>query len=128
MTIIPKTQTDIDIQVIEDATNTFVNALNAAIFTLNICYKTLWDLPDDRLVAVLQRLYDINKLQDLFEDHYVSATSLNLIQEKAEYDGEHAVNIAAREFQVNDGIVTLVPLPQPDLDVTEIPIIEPLPE
>ena len=48
----------------------------------------------------------------------ISATSLNLIQEKAEYAGQAAYVVAGREFQIVDGIVSLVypPVPEPILE------------
>lgn len=121
MNILLKTQTELDIENIEHATETFINSLNAAIFTLNLCYDALWKLPDDRLVNVLQKLYDLGKLQELFEDHYISATSLNLIQEKAGYSGQSAYAVAGKEFQIIDGVVSLVYPPTPEVVVEPIP-------
>lgn len=114
MTIIPKTQTEKDIQIIEDASATFSNAVNAAIFTLNLAYDALWKLPDDRLVAVLQRLYDAGKLMELFTDHNFSAVNLNEIQDKAQANGPRAIAVAGREFTIVDGVISLVPLPLPE--------------
>lgn len=114
MTIIPKTQLEKDIQAIEDASATFSNAVNAAIFALNLAYDALWKLPDDRLVAVLQRLYDAGKPIELFTDHNFSAVNLNEIQDKAQASGPRAIAVAGREFTIVDGVVSLVPLPQPE--------------
>jgi len=125
MQILTKTQTELDIENIEHATETFINSLNAAIFTLNLCYDALWKLPDNRLVNVLQKLYDLGKLQDVFTDHYISATSLNLIQEKAGYTGQSAYAVAGREFQIVDGIVSLVYPPEPEVAVDPKIIPEP---
>lgn len=111
MQILTKTQTELDIENIEHSTETFINSLNAAIFTLNLCYDALWKLPDDRLVNVLQKLYDLGKLQDVFNDHYISATSLNLIQEKAGYAGQSAYAVAGREFKIENGIISLILAP-----------------
>ncbi len=115
MQLLTKTQTELDIENIEHATSTFVNSLNAAIFTLNLCYDSLWKLPDDRLINVLQKLYDLGKLQELFEDHYISATGLNLIQEKAGYTGQSAYAVAGREFEIVDGVISLVYPPEPEI-------------
>lgn len=124
MNIIPKTQIEIDIQAIEDASATFSNAVNAAIFTLNLAYDALWKLPDDRLVAVLQRLYDAGKLMELFTDHNFSAVNLNEIQDKAQASGQRAIAVAGREFTIVDGVISLVPLPTPEPQLpSEEPII-----
>lgn len=115
MTIIPKTQTEIDIQTIEEASATFSNAVNSAIFTLNLAYDALWKLPDDRLVAVLQKLYDAGKLIELFVNHNFSAVNLNEIQDKAGADGPRAIAVAGREFTIVDGIISLLPLYNEDI-------------
>lgn len=116
MTIIPKTQTEIDIQSIEEASATFSNAVNAAIFALNLAYDTLWALPDDRLTAVLQRMYDAGKLIELFTDHNFSAVNLNEIQDKAGASGPRAIAVAGREFTIIEGVIVLTPLPNPPSD------------
>lgn len=115
MTIIPKTQTEKDIQAIEDASSTFSNAINAAIFTLNLAYDALWKLPDDRLVNVLQRLYDTNTMIELFTDHNFSAVNLNEIQDRTHLSGPRAIAVAGREFTIVDGVVALVYPPVPEV-------------
>ena len=114
MTIIPKTQLEKDIQAIEEASASFSSSINSAIYILNIAYETLWSLPDDRLVAVLQRLYDVGKLMELFIDHNFSAVNLNAISDKAQANGQKAITAAGREFTIVDGVVALVPLPTPE--------------
>lgn len=113
MELLNKTQVELDIENITSASNTFANALSAAIYTLNLCYDALWKLPDDRLRDVLQKLFDLGKLQSLFEDHNFSATSLNAIKEKGNYSGYSAYSVAGREFTIDaNGIVTLVTIPE----------------
>ena len=122
MNIIPKTQTEKDIQAIEDASATFSNAINAAIFTLNLAYDALWKLPDERLVAVLQRLYDTNTMMELFEDHNFSAVNLNEIQDRTHQSGPKAIAVVGREFTIVDGVVSLVYPPEPEVIIQ--PVIE----
>jgi hypothetical protein len=113
MQLLNKTQVEKDIENITAASDTFANALNAAIFTLNLCYDALWKLPDDRLRDALQKLLDDGKLQSLFEDHNFSATSLNAIKQKGEYSGYTAYDAIGREFTIDaNGVVTVTPIPE----------------
>lgn len=114
MNILTKTQIDLDIQAIEAATNSFANAIDSAIVTLNIAYDALWKLPDDRLTAVLQKLWDSGKLIELFTNHNFSAVNLNEIKDKAHSFGTRAIAVAGREFTIDqNGIVTLI---QPQIE------------
>lgn len=111
MNLIPKQQVDIDIANIEASANTFTNAINAAIFSLNNSHQALWSLPEDRLTAVLQKLYDNNELLSLFADHNYSAVSLNEIQVRSKnITANKAIDTAGRDFQIVDGVVSLVPI------------------
>ena len=112
MDITNKTQLDKDLQLLEDAQTTFGNAINAAIFTLNLCYDALWKLPEDRLLAVLQRLYDDGTLQPLFLNHYSTATGLNAAQDILGGGRSKAIAIAGRELTVSeDGVVSFAVIP-----------------
>lgn len=125
MIILQKSQTELDILNIENTINNFSNSLNAAILTLNVAYDALWKLPDDRLVAVLQRLYDTNTMMELFEDHNFSAVNLNEIQDRTYESGLKAIAVVGREFTIVDGIISLVYPPAPESPpITEQPIVE----
>ena len=119
MNLITKQQIDIDIVSIEASATTFLNAVNAAIDSLNNSHRVFWSLPDDRLTAVLQKLYDNNQLLSLFTNHEYSATALNEIKSRANAEGITAIAVAGREFEIVDGVVSLI--------VKEV-IIEPEPE
>ena len=119
MNLITKQQIDIDIASIEASATTFLNAVNAAIDSLNNSHRVFWSLPDDRLTAVLQKLYDNNQLLSLFANHEYSATALNEIKSRANVEGIAAIAVAGKEFQIVDGVVSLI--------VKEV-IIEPEPE
>ena len=111
MKLTNKTQTELNIETIEKSAETFANAINAAIYTLNESYKTLWDLPDNELEQVLNALSQNGKLQTLFEDHNFAANSLNLIAQKIGGLPSIAVNSLGRELQIdNNGIITVTPL------------------
>ena len=69
----------------------------------------------DSLEDVLQELLNTGKLQELFVNHYTTATGLNGIQDATGYSGVRAMAVAGREFVIDEnGKVTLVPLPIPE--------------
>lgn len=121
MNLITKQQIDIDIASIEASATTFLNAVNAAIDSLNNSHRVFWSLPDDRLTAVLQKLYDNNQLLSLFTNHEYSATALNEIKTRSNGEGITAIAVAARKFQIVDGIVSLIikPTIEPEVIVEE---------
>jgi hypothetical protein len=60
------------------------------------------------LVSVLQELLNTGKLQGLFEIHYITATSLNNIQDNTGYGGPRAITIAGKKINVsNQGIISI---------------------
>ena len=121
MNLTTKHQIDIDITSIEESVNTFLNAVNAAIHSLNNSHRVFWDLPDDRLTAVLQKLYDSDRLLSLFTNHEYSATVLNKIKEMMNSEGVTAIAIAAREFQIDNDIISLIskPIIEPEAIIAE---------
>jgi hypothetical protein len=125
MNLITKQQIDIDITSIEASATTFLNAVNAAIDSLNNSHRVFWSLPDDRLTAVLQKLYDNNQLLSLFTNHEYSATALNEIKTRSNSEGVTAIAVAARKFQIVDGIVSLITNPTIEPEVIVDSVIEP---
>jgi len=121
MNLTTKQQIDIDIASIEASATTFLNAVNAAIHSLNDSHRVFWSLPDDRLTAVLQKLYDNNQLLSLFANHEYSAAALNEIKSRANGEGVTAIAVATREFQIIDGILSLIAKPtiEPEVIVEE---------
>ena len=121
MNLITKQQIDIDIANIEASATTFLNAVNAAIHSLNNSYQVFWSLPDDRLTAVLQKLYDNNQLMSLFANHEYSAKALNEIKNRSNGEGITAIAVAAREFEIVDGVVSLIikPVIEPEVIIEE---------
>jgi hypothetical protein len=110
MKLTNKTQTELNIETIEKSAETFANAINAAIYTLNESYKTLWDLPNNELEQILNILSQNGKLQTLFEDHNFAANSLNLIAEKIGGIYETAINFPKKQLHIDDsGYITVIP-------------------
>jgi hypothetical protein len=107
---------------IEKSTEKTTRLINIAIDSLNESYRALWSLPDEELREVLQEMINEGTMASIFTAHYVTATALNTIQE---HSGEtnRAIAIAGREYVIEDNIITITPLPIPE--IIEEPIIEP---
>jgi predicted regulator of amino acid metabolism with ACT domain len=108
-----KTQTERDIDQIEKLADNTIRAINSAIYSLNNAHQVFWGLPDDRLNAVLQKLYDDNQLIPLFANHEYGAKSLNEIKRRLNSEGVTAIATAGREFEIVDGVVALIAKEQP---------------
>ena len=109
MKLTTKTQTELSIEEIEKSAETFANAVNTAIVTLNLSYNKLWDLPDDQLESVLNALAQNGKLQSLFEDHNFAANALNSIAQKTGNVSNIAINYLGRELNIDSaGAISIV--------------------
>ena len=126
MKLLQTTTTENHLLKIEQHVQKTNRMINAAINSLNEGYNYLWGLPDNELQDVLQTLLNAGKLQALFENHYITATSLNTIQDNTGAGGARAIAVAGREFEIDEfGTLTIVPLPEPIVE--EPPIEEPQP-
>lgn len=114
MNLLSKTQTEQHLLRLEKFTVKTNQLISATISNINNGYSYLWNLPDVELQDVLQNLLDNGKLVQLFENHYLAATSLNAIQDGTGASGGRALAIAGREFTVTDGVVAVIPLPEPE--------------
>ena len=126
-----KSQLQIDIDSIDKSAESAMLAFKAAAFTLNHSYDTLWSLPEDRLLAVLQTMYNGNTLTDVFTQHNTAAAYVNTI-----IGYEAAKIIAPREIVITDGILSFPIRVEPELEIIleqtlienpeELPLIEEL--
>jgi hypothetical protein len=104
---IPQSQRDLI--AVNNAAASAKYALVNAIQQLNHSYQTVWSLPDDRLLAVLQYMADNGKLQPTLELHNISATTLNTLAEVVGIP-DRAFDSVPRPFTVGpDGKVSFVP-------------------
>jgi len=130
MKLIQKTTIQQNIESIESAANTAINATVAAVHALNNSHSVFWSLPDEELVELLQYLLNEGKLQEIFNEHYVAAVNLNQILDGGEHGGVRAIASVGRAFEVDEfGTVTLVypPIEEPivDPEPVEEPPIDP---
>lgn len=120
MNIFNKTQLEQDLDAIQAATDKTILVLSAASDSLNQTYKTFWNLPDDRLLAVLNYL-GTEKVTEVFTEHNNTANALIASQEG---QGVQAINTPAKQLNVVDGQFVIVyptveePTPEP-IDLPE---------
>ena len=106
-----KSQLQKDIDAIDSAAESAFLAFTASAFTLNSSYDALWNLPKDRLLAVLQRMYDDNTLASTFERQNYAAAAVNPSL------GYNAAKVAAPlEIIITDGVLSF-----PEVIVEELP-------
>lgn len=96
-----KSQLQQDIDTIDNAAYSAFSAFSASAFTLNNSYDALWNLPKERLLAVLQRMYDDGTLTSTFERHNYAAAAVNQTL------GYNAAKVAAPlEIIITDGVLS----------------------
>ena len=108
MKIINQTLAEKDLRDLKQSIDRSLRTVISAKDELNRDHSQTWNLPDDRLLAILQELYNRGKLEEVFTNHYIAATSLNAILTSAGYGGSLAIATAARAFEVTDGVISLV--------------------
>ena len=113
MDIVNKTQLQQDLEQIQLDAVRSEEAIETAISKLNDTHRNFWNLPDDRLQAVLQHMVDGGILDAMFTAHLNTATALNALASDLDLN-KRAIVGASREFTVVDGSVTLTPLPEGD--------------
>ena len=106
-----KTQLQKDIDAIDKAAESVVLAFSSSAFTLNNSYDALWNLPKERLLAVLQRMYDDNILTSIFTRHNYAATAVN------EALGYEAAKVTAPlEIIITDGVLSFPEIVEPTIE------------
>ena len=108
MNLQQKTPLQKNIEKIEEANRTTLLAVSSAISALNNSYRLFWGLPENELLELLQHLYENEKLQEVFINHFTAASALNTIRNAGGFGGPTAIAAAAREIEVNDGVVSFV--------------------
>jgi hypothetical protein len=117
------TTTTRQIVAVEQHGDTCLASLISFAECLNRAHRDFWAKPDDELQSFLQALLEAGQLQELFDDHeaYAQATNAMLTRYGS---APICVTGGLRAFTVEDGVVVLTPIPEPEPE----PIIEPAPE
>lgn len=115
MNITNKPQVTKDLDNLERRVQKATQALAFAASQLNLAYDSVWNLPDDRLQALLQYLVDQSKFEGIFSLHEKSASYINeLLTDTGDVRVTAKVG-AGREFEIDgNGSVSVIPLPQPE--------------
>lgn len=114
MNITNKTQNEKNLDALEKRVNKATLALIQTANALNDAYSCVWTLSDEQLRELLQSLLDNDKLQDVFNIHAQSAASINALLDAIDYTGVRAKEGAGREYTIVDGVVEIIPLPEPE--------------
>lgn len=109
--LLPMPQIDRDIAAINQsaATTTYYGQL--LVTALNRAHAAVWNLPDDRLAAVLNRLGP-DQVAALIALHSQTAAALNASLDAAGDTGARALVNPGREYTIAaDGTITVTPRP-----------------
>lgn len=111
MKLLTKTQEQEDLDNLVKRIDKVRLALSASVHALNLTYDSVWCLPDNRLQPLLQLLLDINKLEEVLSAHVKAASYINELLDLAEDNGIRAKIEQGREYIIENGTISLVPLP-----------------
>jgi hypothetical protein len=108
--LVPQTQLEQDISAISRAAAGTTYYGQLLVTSLNNAHSAVWQLPDDRLVAVLNHLGE-QSVTGLVQLQSATATSVNSSLDLAGDAGPRAIVEPGRQFSWDNGSVVLVPLP-----------------
>jgi hypothetical protein len=126
MKLLPTTTTQEHLLEIEKRIAKTNRLVNAAVDALNAAHHYVWSLPDAELTDVLQTLVSTGKFESLFAVHEKSALYFNDLLTSINKPPT-AITGAGREFTIENGIVTVIPIPIPEPPIADVSN-EPLPE
>ena len=107
--LVPQTQLEQDISAISRAASGTTYYGQLLVTALNNAHSAVWQLPDDRLVAVLNHLKE-PAVTGLVQLQSATAIALNQSLDAAGDTGPRALVQPGREFSWDGGSVVLVPL------------------
>jgi hypothetical protein len=108
-----KTQLETDLANVQRAVDAASYSVASLASALDRAHAAVWQLPDDRLTALLNHL-GATQVNAIFSAHQSIATAVNAALEASNSQAKRAKAIAGREFTVNeDGVFNIIPLPKP---------------
>jgi hypothetical protein len=117
-----KTQTQKDIDQIEKLADNTIRALKTAVSSLNNSFDYFWNLPEERLINVLNSLIESGILQSIFDKHAETAQSINSILQSNGVLDVSCKTIIPKLFTIGESGVTIV---RPVIE--EEPVVEYVP-
>jgi hypothetical protein len=106
--LVPQTQLESDLSNISRAASSTTWYGQLLVQSLNSAHAAVWNLPDDRLVAVLNHLGE-QAVTGLVALQSATASALNESLDAAGDTGPRAIVQPGREFSWDNGSVVLVP-------------------
>jgi hypothetical protein len=108
------TTTQKQIHAVEAHGDTCLSSLISFAECLNRAHRDFWAKPDEELQTFLQALLEAGQLQELFDDHeaYAQATNAMLTRYGS---APICATGATRAFIIEDGVVVLTPIPEPEI-------------
>lgn len=117
MNITQKTQTQIDLDTLENRIQRATNSLSFAASQLNTAYDAVWKLPEDRQLALLQSILDSGNFATVFGVHAKAAAYINELLVDAGSTPTAKVG-TPREIEIVDGTISFIqPVVEEDIDV-----------
>jgi hypothetical protein len=107
-----KSQAQKDVEEINSTLRPVIYNIIAAVHALNNSRQFFWSLSDDRLNAMFAEI-GTEKLQAVFENHKASSELLNELALRCGVDVVAEIG-AMRKLQIVDGLVQVVPVPEPE--------------
>jgi hypothetical protein len=124
--LINKSQAQKDVEQVNSTLYPVIQNIIAAIRALNNSRQFFWSLPDDRLNSIFAEI-GTEKLQAVFENHKASAELLNELARRCGVDVVAEIG-AMRKLLIVDGLVQVVPEPEPQIEPKPEPQVEPEPQ
>lgn len=109
--MITTTQLEKDLAEVQRSVDAASYAVESLARALNRAHASVWQLPDDRLAALLNHLGPA-QVQSIFAAHQAIATAANAALDASNRSGVRAYASAGRETNLDsDGRISVVPLP-----------------
>lgn len=107
MKLIEATQLDLDLNDIQSNIEMITLSVSSTVQILNNAHSSLWSLPNDRLINILNKLGP-EKTQELFNKHFDIATAANAFLDSVEFLGGRAIVTRGKEIALGeDGMFTI---------------------
>lgn len=111
--MITSTQLEKDLAEVQRSVDAAAYAVENLARALNRAHASVWQLPDDRLAALLNHLGPA-QVQSIFEAHQAIATAANAALDASNRTGIRALAVAGRETIVDgNGKISIVPIVKP---------------
>lgn len=99
------------------------NRVKACIHDLNESFNNFWKLPDDQINEILA-FHGVQEITKIFTAHFEYGIAFNKLLEERGVATPRAILEKPRELEMIDGVLKVVPLPEPEIPEIVDPVIE----